>query len=109
MTGDSHPDRWRTLGILTLAELLGMSLWFAASAVSAQYIAQWTLTASQAAWLTTTVQLGFVAGTAISALLNVADVVPARLLFAACALLGAAATSGAFAPDSPSPVCIHRR
>ena len=62
---DSHPDRWRMLGLLTVAELLGMTLWFAASAVSAQYTAQWTLSSSEAAWLTTIVQLGFVTGTAI--------------------------------------------
>ncbi len=108
MTGDSHPDRWRTLGILTLAELLGMSLWFAASAVSAQYVSLWTLTASQAAWLTTTVQLGFVAGTAISALLNVADVVPARLLFALCALLGAAANALLLTADSLTGALVWR-
>lgn len=70
-----------------------MSLWFAASAVSAQYRALWNLSASQVAWLTTVVQLGFVAGTALSALLNVADVVPARRLFAGCAMLGAAANA----------------
>ena len=36
MTADNHPLRWRTLGLLAVAELLGMSLWFAASAVSGQ-------------------------------------------------------------------------
>ena len=81
------------LALLTIAELLGMSLWFAASAVSTQYTAQWSLSGSEAAWLTTIVQLGFVAGTAVSALLNVADIVPARLLFAVCALVGAAANA----------------
>jgi MFS family permease len=77
------------LVLLAVAELLGMSLWFAASAVSAQYQQQWSLTASEAAWLTTAVQLGFVAGTAASALLNLADVVAARRLFALSALLAA--------------------
>ena len=76
------------LGILTIAELLGMTLWFAASAVSAQYAAQWSLSGSEAAWLTTIVQLGFVAGTAVSALFNVADIVPARVLFSCAALIG---------------------
>ena len=86
---DAHPDRWRVLGILALAEMLGMSLWFAASALSAQYTARWGLSASEAAWLTTTVQLGFVVGTALSALFNIADVIPARRLFASSALAGA--------------------
>jgi MFS family permease len=86
---DAHPDRWRTLALLSLAELLGMSLWFAASATSAQYRALWQLSASEAGWLTTIVNLGFVAGTALSALLNLADVVPARRLFALSVLAGA--------------------
>ncbi len=77
------------LALLSVAELLGMSLWFAASAVSAQYQQMWSLTASEAAWLTTAVQLGFVGGTAVSAVLNLADIVAARRLFAGSALLAA--------------------
>ena len=87
--GDTHPSRWRILALLACAELLGMSLWFAASAVSAQYRALWDLSASQAGWLTTIVQLGFVVGTAALATLNVVDIVPSKRLFASGALLGA--------------------
>ena len=90
---DTHPRRWRTLALLALAELLGMSLWFAASAVGAQYRALWSLSASEAAWLTTVVQVGFVVGTAASALLNLADVVPARRLFVTSAFAGALANA----------------
>ena len=87
---DTHPARWRTLLLLACAELLGMALWFAGSAVAPQYRALWGLTASEAGWLTTVVNLGFVAGTATSALLNLADVVPSRRLFALSAVAGAA-------------------
>ncbi|WP_461414332.1 MFS transporter [Gemmatimonas sp.] len=80
------------LGMLALAELLGMSLWFVASAVSGQYQQRWQLSPAESAWLTTAVQLGFVAGTAISALLNLADIVPARRLFAFSAI-GAAVSN----------------
>jgi MFS family permease len=90
MTADSHPARWRILGLLSLAELLGMSLWFAASAVSGPLGARWSLDAAQAGWLTTIVQLGFVVGTAVSAMLNLADVIPSRRLFAGSAFAGAA-------------------
>jgi MFS family permease len=86
---DEAPGRWPMLVLLALAELLGMSLWFAASAVSTQYQQAWSLTASEAAWLTTAVQLGFVGGTAVSAVLNLADIVAARRLFAGSALLAA--------------------
>ncbi|MBV8203099.1 MAG: MFS transporter, partial [Acidobacteria bacterium] len=90
---DSHPARWRMLALLAAAELLGMSLWFAASAVAPQLSARWSLSGSQAGWLTTIVQLGFVAGTACAALLNLADVVAARRLFAGAAALGALANA----------------
>jgi MFS family permease len=90
---DTHPSRWRMLAVLACAELLGMSLWFAASAVSAQYRALWDLSASQAGWLTTIVQLGFVAGTAVLATLNVVDIVPSRRLFASGAIVGAVANA----------------
>ena len=80
----------RMLGLLAVAELLGMSLWFTASAISPELAKQWSLGAAQTAWLTGVVQLGFVCGTALAALLNLADLVPARRLFALAALLGAA-------------------
>jgi MFS family permease len=91
--GDTHPARWRMLALLALAELLGMSLWFSGTAVAPQLARAWSLDGSQVGWLTTMVQLGFVAGTALSALLNLADVVPARTLFTAAALAGAAANA----------------
>jgi MFS family permease len=96
---DTPPDppqpaaRWRILLLLAVAELLGMSLWFTASASAPQLQALWGLSAQQAGWLTTVVQLGFVAGTAVAALLNLADVVPARPYFAASALCAALANA----------------
>jgi MFS family permease len=89
MDGDTHPHRWRLLALLSTAELLGMSLWFAASAVAPQLSELWGLDAAQAGWLTTIVQLGFVAGTALTAALNLADIIPSRILFASSALAGA--------------------
>jgi len=88
---DSHPHRFRALMLLATAELLGMSLWFTASSVSPQLRELWGLTAGQSGWLTGVVQLGFVAGTAVAAVLNLADVIPARTYFPASALAGAAA------------------
>jgi MFS family permease len=103
--GDRLSDsrRWRVLGLLALAEVLGMSLWFSASAVSGQYRAMWQLSASEAGWLTTTVQLGFVVGTASAAILNLADLLPSRWYFVVSALLGASANAAlAWAGDYPS-------
>jgi MFS family permease len=78
---------------LALAEVLGMSLWFSASAVSGQYREMWQLSAAEAGWLTTMVQLGFVVGTAAAAVLNLADLLPSRWYFAASGLLGAMANT----------------
>ena len=61
-----------------------------ATAVSGELQARWALGAGQVGLLTTTVQLGFVAGTALAALLNLADVLPSRVLFAVSAAATAA-------------------
>lgn len=97
MSADRYTTRWRVLTLLGLAELLGMSLWFAASAVTPQLRALWGLTTSEAAWLTTIVQLGFVCGTAVAAVLNLPDLIPSGRLFSAAALLGAAANAAILA------------
>lgn len=84
-------DRWRILAVVGTAVLLGMSHWFGANAVALQFRAQWGLTPGEGAWLTSVVPLGFVAGTALVAMLNLADIVPARQLFAWSAIGGATA------------------
>ena len=96
---DQHPSRWRVLGLLAVAELLGMSLWFAGSAVAVQLAERWSIDPAQTAWITTIVQLGFVCGTALAALLNLADVIPSRAFFAGSALLGASANAAVAATD----------
>ena len=76
--------------------------------MSAQYRAAWGLTASEAGWLTTIVNLGFVVGTAASAVLNLADVVPARRLFAASALVGAAMNALVLTADGVGSALVWR-
>ena len=93
-------SRWTVLALLGSAELLGMSLWFTASAVAPHFRDLWSLTPSETAWLTTVVQLGFVAGTALAAALNLADVLPSRVYFATAALLAAAANAALVAAPS---------
>jgi MFS family permease len=87
----SRPAALRVLALLAAAELLGMSPWFAANAVAPQLERLWHLDAAGAGLLTTVVQLGFVAGTAVAAVLNLADVIPARFYFAGSAALAAVA------------------
>jgi MFS family permease len=88
-----HRSRWHILLLLGTAELLGMSLWFTASAVAPHFRAVWDLTPGQTAWLTTAVQLGFVGGTALAAASNLADVIDSRVYFATAAVLAAIANA----------------
>jgi MFS family permease len=87
------PAAWRMLALLACSVLLGMSVWFTAGAVAPRLATMWQLDAGRAGALVSWVQLGFVAGTAAAALLNLADRVPVRLYFAAAALLAGAANA----------------
>ena len=70
-----------------------MAVWFSASAVVSDLSDAWGLSDAGRAWLTMSVQLGFVAGTLAASLLNLPDRVPAHQLFAVSALMGALATA----------------
>lgn len=66
-----------------------MSLWFSGSAVVPALAREWHLNSSAANWLTVAVQLGFVAGTVLSALFNLPDIISPRHLFTLTAIAGA--------------------
>jgi MFS family permease len=72
-----------------------MSLWFSGSAVVPALTNEWHLSASAASWLTLSVQVGFVAGTLLSALFNLPDIISPRHLFTLTAICGAI-VNGAF-------------
>ncbi len=90
---DADPRRWRTLALVSAAMMLSLSAWMTATALGPELQQRWGLTASQVGWLTTVVQLGFVVGTAVGAILNLADVLSSRSYFATSALLAAAANA----------------
>jgi len=100
--------RGHILALLAVAELLGMSVWFAASALSPQLREAWSLSAAQSGWLTSAVQLGFVAGTATAALLNLADVLPARTYVAISALAAALCNAALLAAGGFAPALATR-
>jgi MFS family permease len=90
------------LALLGAAELLGMTPWFAATAVTGGIVAEFHLTSAQASWLTMAVQGGFVAGTLVSAVLNLADLISARWVFAMGCV--AAAAANALVTSSATPL-----
>lgn len=101
MTGRvEHPTK--VLAILASAELLAMAPWFSASAVAPVLASQWHLSGGGAAWLTISVQFGFVAGALVSAVLTLSDLWSARRLVAASALVAALATVGVAASPGPA-------
>ena len=85
--------KWRALVLVGIAELFAMTLWFSGSAVGPELAAMWDLTATETAWLTNAVQLGFVVGALTSAVLTISDVVRPRHLIAASCGVGALATA----------------
>jgi len=82
----------RVLAVLATAELLAMAPWFSASAVALTLTRVWHLSPAGTAWLTISVQLGFVTGALVSAVLTLADRWSARRLVVGSAALAAAAT-----------------
>ena len=95
--------------LLAIAELLGMSLWFSGSAVVPALTKEWHLSSSAAGWLTLSVQLGFVAGTLLSALFNLPDVISPRHLFTLTAIAGAIVNGifGWFAHDASFAIVLR--
>ena len=81
--------KWRNIACIALAELLAMTLWFSASAVVPQLTLEWGISDAQKAWLTMSVQIGFVCGAFVSAVLNLADRIDSRYLFCLCSICGA--------------------
>ena len=96
------------LGWLSLAMLLGMTLWFSATAANAQIAREFELTAAATAWMTMAVQAGFVVGTLVSALLNLPDVLNARRLFYSGCVVGAAANAALVLAGGPGTILAFR-
>ena len=84
----------RALAIVSLGVLLASSTWFTGTAAARELIEAWSLTSGEAALLTNATQVGFILGTLIYALGNLADRFEARRVFAWSALAGAAFNLG---------------
>lgn len=84
-----HKGKWFHITVLSFSAFLAMGLWFSASAVVPQLSAEWGLSESQKAWMTLSVQIGFVIGALLSAVLNLADRYSVRRLFTVSTILAA--------------------
>jgi MFS family permease len=90
---DLAPGASRQLAVLALGMVLGMTPWFSATVAAPGMIAEWNATPSVGAWLTIAVQLGFVLGTFVSAVLLLSDRFSARRLASASAFFVSIATA----------------
>jgi len=77
-SSDARTARRRALAIMTVVMVLTMATWFSASAIIPQLVEKWDLSGNQTSLLTIAVQVGFVFGAVISAVLNLADVFPPK-------------------------------
>jgi MFS family permease len=85
------------LPIIVLAQFAGTSLWFAVNAVMPDLQNQMGWPASDVGRLTSALQLGFIAGTLVFAVLAIADRFSSRRVFLICSLAGSMCTLGALA------------
>ena len=83
----------RQLVVLAVAMVLGMTPWFSATVAAPGMIAEWRTTPSVSAWLTIVVQLGFVFGTLVSALLLLSDRLNSKRLAAGASIIVTVATA----------------
>lgn len=83
--------RAHILPVIIFSQFTGSSLWFAGNAVIHDLQLAWDLGEQSLAYVTSAVQLGFIAGTLLFAMLVIADRFSPRKVFFYCALAGALA------------------
>ena len=88
----------RILPVIVLSQFFCTSLWFAGNAVMGDIARQLQLEPSYLAYLTSAVQLGFITGTLVFAILNIADRFSPVQVFFTCALIAAVINAGACLP-----------
>ena len=77
------------LPTIIFSQFAGTSLWFAGNAVLEDLQRQWPIGANSLGFMTSAVQLGFIAGTLCFAFFTVSDRFSPRLVFFLCSLFGA--------------------
>jgi MFS family permease len=99
----------RVLFLLSLAELLAMSLWFTGTAVIPQITKLWHSDLALGSWLTIAVQIGFSIGAITFALFNIPDVFsPIKVLVVSAFLAAAANAAFAFFAAEPLTAILLR-
>jgi MFS family permease len=82
-----------SMTVIAICQVAAMALWFSASAVVPALAAEFKLTPFAQATLTSAVQIGFVVGCVVSAILGLADRLDLKSFFCTSALVGAIANA----------------
>lgn len=99
----------RVLPAIVFAQCAGTSSWFAVNAVMPDLQQAFGWPAQSIGTLTSAVQLGFIAGTLVFAVLALADRHSARALFLICSLAGSACTLAASVSAASMPALLGWR
>ncbi len=78
-----------TLPVIVFSQFAGTSIWFSGNAVLAELMQLWSSPSPMIGWMTSAVQLGFIAGTLVFAITAVSDRFSPRRVFLLCAVAGA--------------------
>ncbi len=99
----------RSILLLMIAEVCGMSLWFVSAAVLPGMVAEFPMSAGQQAALSSGVQGGFVLGALALAISGLPDRLDPRLVFAGCAVLAGLANGALLfvPPDTLGAVLLR--
>ena len=77
------------LALVSFSTLLSLSVWFSTNAISTVLEIEKGFTIDDIAWLTISVQLGFVTGSLILSITNIPDIVNSRIVFSVSCVLAA--------------------
>ena len=99
----------RSIGLLLIAEVAAMSLWFVSAAILPEMILESAVTPFRQAALSSSVQAGFVVGALISAIFGFADRFDPRRVFAVSAVCAAAANAALLVAEPGGDIAIMAR
>ncbi len=105
----SADHKWISVSFLALAEVCALSLWFSATALIPALKAEFEFSDFHASLFSSSVAIGFIIGTFISALFSLADRYPPRLIFTGCVLVAASSNAAILLFDPLSDTVILLR
>ncbi|USG60481.1 MFS transporter [Sneathiella marina] len=93
MVAISPQKKWQAVSLLAICQVLALSLWFSATALIPVLKAEFGLGGFHASLFSSSVAIGFVAGTLLSAMFSLADRMPPKFFFAISTLIAALANA----------------